>query len=127
VTFCTEGRRGGRGDGPHAPRDQQFHWLNDGYADFDAFLARSVRASARTSARRRERAQGFGGEIGRLTGDEIRPEHWDAFWVFYQDTGARKWGMPYLTRAFFDARRRRCATTCCWCWPSATAGRWRAR
>jgi len=23
-------------------------------------------------------------------------------WAFYQDTGARKWGRPYLTRAFFD-------------------------
>ena len=37
-----------------------------------------------------------------LTGEQIQPEHWDAFWTFYQDTGARKWGMPYLTRAFFD-------------------------
>jgi predicted N-acyltransferase len=63
---------------------------------------RSVRASARTSARSAERAQAFGGEIVQLTGDAIRPEHWDAFWVFYQDTGARKWGTPYLTRAFFD-------------------------
>jgi predicted N-acyltransferase len=32
----------------------------------------------------------------------LRPEHWDAFWTFYQDTGARKWGVPYLTRQFFD-------------------------
>ena len=47
-------------------------------------------------------AQEFGGEIVELTGDAIRPEHWDAFWQFYQDTGARKWGTPYLTRAFFD-------------------------
>jgi predicted N-acyltransferase len=37
-----------------------------------------------------------------LTGNDIRPEHWDSFWQFYQDTGARKWGTPYLTRAFFD-------------------------
>jgi predicted N-acyltransferase len=40
--------------------------------------------------------------IERLTGRAIRPEHWDAFWDFYQDTGARKWGRPYLTRAAFD-------------------------
>ena len=38
-----------------------------------------------------------------LTGPQIEPSHWDAFWEFYQDTGARKWGQPYLTRAFFDA------------------------
>ena len=37
-----------------------------------------------------------------LTGDALEPEHWDAFWRFYQDTGSRKWGHPYLTRAFFD-------------------------
>ena len=41
-------------------------------------------------------------EIVRLRGEEIRPEHWDAFWHFYQDTGARKWGRPYLTREAFD-------------------------
>ena len=23
-------------------------------------------------------------------------------WAFYQDTGSRKWGRPYLTRSFFD-------------------------
>ena len=37
-----------------------------------------------------------------LTGDAIKPKHWDAFWTFYQDTGARKWGTPYLTRQFFE-------------------------
>jgi len=25
-----------------------------------------------------------------------------AMWHFYQDTGSRKWGQPYLTRAWFD-------------------------
>ena len=37
-----------------------------------------------------------------LTGSAIRPEHWDAFFKFYMHTGSRKWGRPYLTRAFFD-------------------------
>ncbi|MGB1209214.1 MAG: GNAT family N-acetyltransferase, partial [Paracoccaceae bacterium] len=50
----------------------------------------------------RARAQSFGGRIVVLTGDEIEPHHWDAFWTFYQDTGARKWGTPYLSRGFFD-------------------------
>ena len=59
-------------------------------------------ANARTIRKERRTAQCFGGEIRLFTGDEIRPEHWDAFWHFYQDTGARKWGSPYLTRAFFD-------------------------
>src|SRR5690606_22160783 len=43
-----------------------------------------------------------GVEIRALTGADIRSEHWDAFWLFYQDTGARKWGTPYLTREAFD-------------------------
>ena len=40
--------------------------------------------------------------IRHLSGAEIGSEHWDAFWAFYQDTGSRKWGRPYLTRAAFD-------------------------
>ena len=81
---------------------QQFHWINRAYADFDAFLA--TLSSRKRKAIRKERrvAQGFGGTIRMLRGDDIRPEHWDAFWTFYQDTGARKWGTPYLTRAAFD-------------------------
>jgi predicted N-acyltransferase len=40
--------------------------------------------------------------IRQVTGGEILPGHWDAFWRFYQDTGGRKWGRPYLTRRVFD-------------------------
>jgi len=80
--------------------DIQFHWENRDYADFDAFLA--ALSSRKRKAVRKERAEAQAGlEIRHLTGDEIEPEHWDAFWVFYQDTGARKWGSPYLTREAF--------------------------
>ena len=54
----------------------------------------------------RETARSHGLTIRTLTGDAIEPAHWDAFWAFYQDTGARKWGRPYLTRAAFDALPR---------------------
>lgn len=81
--------------------DSQFHWENDGYENFDAFLAALSSAKRKTIRKERQRAQ-EGLEIVHLTGEAIRPEHWDAFWIFYQDTGARKWGRPYLTRAFFD-------------------------
>ncbi|MFN3313554.1 MAG: GNAT family N-acetyltransferase, partial [Hyphomonas sp.] len=57
----------------------------------------------------RARAQGFGGTIRHLTGDDLKPHHWDAFWQFYQDTGARKWGAPYLTRQSFSLLRERMA------------------
>lgn len=81
--------------------DLQFHWTNRGYASFDAFLGQLSSRKRRTLRKERAAAQ-EGVEIVRLTGDAIRPEHWDAFWLFYQDTGARKWGSPYLTREAFD-------------------------
>ncbi|MEG3163486.1 GNAT family N-acetyltransferase [Sphingomonas sp. PB2P19] len=79
----------------------QFHWHNDGYAGFDDFLA--VLSSRKRKAIRKERVAAVEGlTIRHLTGAAITPAHWDAFWVFYQDTSARKWGRPYLTRRFFD-------------------------
>ena len=78
----------------------QFHWANDGYASFDDFLA--ALASRKRKAIRKERAAAVAGlTIRHLTGAAIEPRHWDAFWRFYQDTGSRKWGQPYLTRSFF--------------------------
>jgi uncharacterized protein len=79
----------------------QFHWANAGYSTFDDFL--SALSSRKRKAIRKERAAAQSAvEIEILRGDEIRGEHWDAYWHFYQDTGMRKWGQPYLTRAFFD-------------------------
>jgi uncharacterized protein len=79
----------------------QYHWLNRGYGSFDDFLA--TLSSRKRKAIRKERAAAIEGlEIVALRGAEIGPQHWDAMWTFYQDTGSRKWGRPYLTRAFFD-------------------------
>lgn len=81
--------------------DIQFHWHNRGYASFDDFLA--ALSSRKRKAIRKERAAAQEGvEIRAFSGSDIRPEHWDAFWRFYQDTGSRKWGQPYLTRAAFE-------------------------
>lgn len=82
---------------------EQFHWFNRGYRSFDDFLAALASRKRKAIRKERERAQAFGGTIRALTGDAILPAHWDAMWEFYQDTGSRKWGRPYLTRAFFDA------------------------
>lgn len=103
ITFCTEAEsKAGQAMGLLHRTGQQFHWTNNSYGSFDAFLA-SLSARKRKAIRKERRvAQAFGGRIFALTGDAIEPEHWDAFWQFYQDTGARKWGTPYLTRAFFD-------------------------
>jgi uncharacterized protein len=79
----------------------QFHWVNNGYASFDDFLA-SLSSRKRRAIRKERAGAQSAVAIEILRGSEIRAEHWDAFWVFYQDTGARKWGRPYLTRALFD-------------------------
>jgi predicted N-acyltransferase len=81
--------------------DSQFHWSNRGYGCFDDFLGDL--SSAKRKNIRKERARAVEGlEIVHLTGSDLTEAHWDIFWDFYQDTGARKWGTPYLTRAFFS-------------------------
>jgi predicted N-acyltransferase len=102
ITFCTEDEAAaGAAMGLQRRIGQQFHWENRDYADFDGFLADLSSRKRKTIRKERATAQGFGGQIMALTGDQITEDHWDAFWEFYQDTGARKWGTPYLTRRFF--------------------------
>ena len=81
--------------------DSQFHWTNRGYGDFTDFLADLSSAKRKNIRKERERAV-EGLDILHLTGAALTEAHWDMFWTFYQDTGARKWGRPYLTRAFFS-------------------------
>jgi predicted N-acyltransferase len=79
----------------------QYHWFNRGYRSFDDFLA--ALSSRKRKTIRKERAAALDGlDIRILRGSEIGAAEWDAMWAFYQDTGSRKWGQPYLTRSFFD-------------------------
>ncbi|MDF2233528.1 GNAT family N-acetyltransferase [Albimonas sp. CAU 1670] len=103
VTFCTEAEwEMGAEIGLLQRTGEQFHWRNRGYADFEAFLADLSSRKRKNIRRERREATASGLTIRALTGDDLRPEHWDAFWRFYQDTGSRKWGSPYLTRDFFN-------------------------
>jgi predicted N-acyltransferase len=103
ITFCTEDEALAGGQmGLMQRTGQQFHWDNAGYGDFDDFLASLSSRKRKMIRKERRTANAFGGDVLMLTGDQIEPWHWDAFWRFYQDTGARKWGTPYLTRGFFD-------------------------
>ncbi|WP_373355612.1 GNAT family N-acetyltransferase [Pseudoroseicyclus sp. CXY001] len=107
ATFCTEAEAmAGEAIGLLRRTTQQFHWQDEGYGDFEGFLAALSSRKRKVIRKERRTAQEFGGEIVCLTGDQLLPEHWDAFWRFYQDTGSRKWGTPYLTRAFFDIVHR---------------------
>lgn len=83
--------------------DRQFHWFNNGFEDFDGFLASLSSRKRKNIRKERVTAQGHEGlTIETLSGDQITEAHWDAFFEFYMDTGARKWGRPYLTREFFS-------------------------
>ncbi|MDP2123530.1 MAG: GNAT family N-acetyltransferase [Parvibaculum sp.] len=82
--------------------DQQFHWHNRGYGSFDDFLADLSSRKRKMIRKERERARENGVAVEWVTGADITEDHWDAFFAFYMDTGARKWGSPYLSREFFS-------------------------
>ena len=79
----------------------QYHWENRDYADFGDFLT-ALSSRKRKAIRKEREAAGAGLEFRALRGSGIGPTEWDWMWRFYQDTGSRKWGRPYLTREFFD-------------------------
>ncbi len=82
--------------------DYQFHWLNQGFQNFDDFL-KSLNSRKRKQIRKERReAVANGIEIEMLTGDAIKEAHWDAFYKFYLNTSRSRWGQPYLTREFFS-------------------------
>ncbi|HEX5692432.1 MAG TPA: GNAT family N-acetyltransferase, partial [Roseiflexaceae bacterium] len=91
---------------------EQFHWESRGYRDFEAFLGEL--ASRKRKQIRRERASvaDAGIEVQAYSGEQLLPEHWDAMFKFYMDTGSRKWGTPYLNRKFFHLLHERMRDRC---------------
>lgn len=96
------------GEGLLQRQDQQYHWHNNGYETFDDFLG-ALSSNRRKTIRRERRDAQAGLEIVGLTGKDLTEEAWDAFYQFYEDTGARKWGRPYLNRQFFSMMSERMA------------------
>ena len=127
VTFPLEGQWRRMGEqGLLLREDQQFHWENQGYAGFEDFLA-ALSSGRRKTIRRERRDAQAGLEIEALTGSALKEEHWDAFYAFYMDTGGRKWGRPYLNRAFFTLLGERMADRVLLVMarrPDETGGRW---
>ncbi len=81
-------------------QDNQYIFENRNYRDFDDFL--SVLSSEKRKNLRKERLRAREGlNIRALTGSAISEQDWDHFFAFYMDTGARKWGQPYLNRLTF--------------------------
>lgn len=103
VSFCTESEWRAMGAvGMLQRQDQQFHFEDQGFGDFDGFLDSLASRKRKQLKKERAKAVENGIEILRLSGADATDEHWDAMWTFYQDTGARKWGSPYLTRDCFE-------------------------
>lgn len=82
--------------------DQQFHWHNEGYTTFEEFLGRLTSRKRKAVRKERKEALRDGLVIEHIAGTDISEAHWDTFFEFYLDTGARKWGRPYLNRRFFS-------------------------
>lgn len=103
VTFLPQGELPSLTDAGFLHRtDQQFHFINRGYADHEAFLA-ELSSSKRKNLRKERRAAVESGiTIDWLTGSDLTEDIWDQFFRFYIDTGSRKWGRPYLTRSFYS-------------------------
>jgi predicted N-acyltransferase len=103
VTFATEREWHLLGTRDYLLRThRQFHWENAGYGSFDDFLAALASRKRKTIRRERADALASGISIHWLTGADLTEEVWDAFFAFYMETGSRKWGRPYLTRAFYS-------------------------
>jgi len=89
----------------------QYHWFNRDYATFADFLGQLSSQKRKNIRRERERATD-GLHVRRLRGAEISARDWDFFFRCYMDTGSRKWGSPYLNRAFFELLGQRMADQC---------------
>ena len=109
VLFADAGQRTELAQNAMSERlDIQFIWQNRSYASYDDFLADLASRKRKALRKEREAAQD-GLEIVQLTGADLTQEHWDVFFACYQDTGARKWGSPYLNREFFQLIHQRMA------------------
>ena len=103
ITFCEDDEQSLPKNKEFLSRETfQFHWENNEFYDFQNFMESLSSRKRKAIKRERRAAQEFGGRIEQLSGEDITRDHWDYFWEFYQDTGRRKWGQPYLTREFFE-------------------------
>ena len=106
ITFCTSFEAKKISDNNFLRRKTlQYHWENKGFSNFEDFLNSLSSRKRKTIKKERKIATSLFKDndgIFSFTGSQLRDKHWDSFWKFYQDTGNRKWGIPYLTRDFFQ-------------------------
>ena len=79
----------------------QFHWQNQGYNDFDDFLATMSSSKRKKIRRERRRVIEQGITLQYLTGHEISPQQWQVFYQYYLSTFSKKNNYPAFTLEFF--------------------------
>lgn len=83
-------------------KDQQFHWKNNNYKNFDEFLSTLTSRKRKNIKKERSAFEESSIEIEHIEGRDIQKYHWDYFYNFYLDTTIRKWGQAYLNKDFFE-------------------------
>ncbi|WP_342593230.1 GNAT family N-acetyltransferase [Ramlibacter agri] len=85
----------------------QFHWINEGWKDFDAFLASLAQEKRKKIRQERRKVAEAGVTFRASQGRAIAAADWDFFYQCYERTYLEHGNAPYLTRDFF---RRMAAT-----------------
>ena len=79
----------------------QFHWSNQNYADFDAFLAQLNQKKRKNINAELRKVREAGITFKHLEGAQISETDWDFFVRCYDNTYAQHGGKGYLNRDFF--------------------------
>ncbi len=82
-------------------RDCQFHWFNQGYESFDAFLAEFTAEKRKKAKRERRRVAEAGIDFDTRHGGDMDAALWATVYEFYADTFHRHGHEPYLNLDFF--------------------------
>jgi predicted N-acyltransferase len=79
----------------------QFHWLNNGYDDFEQFLSTLEQKKRKNIRAERRKVRDAGITFRRLEGSQIGEAHWRFFKRCYDHTYAAHYSSPYLNLDFF--------------------------
>ena len=102
VNFCTGEEAEALGQaGFLLRRGIQFHWRNEGYADFAAWLDRLKSAKRKMVRKERDQVQAAGVTLEAAHGESLTEELLEEFFPFYLATVDKRWGNAYLSRDFF--------------------------
>jgi uncharacterized protein len=82
-------------------RDCQFHWFNQGYDSFEAFLATFTAEKRKKAKRERRRVAEAGITFDTRHGGDMDAALWNTVYAFYADTFYRHGHEPYLNLDFF--------------------------